>query len=332
MFKEKVFCFILLVLFSVFAYSQEFNSETDFKWERSGNGVIITDYIGTRTEIRIPSQIQEMPVIGIGEKAFSNRRLTSVIIPDSVTSIGEDAFYNNHLTTLIIGNSVERISRYAFRGNVDSTGAPTGSGNRLTSIIIPNSVTFIGDSAFSNNQLTSVTFGNRVATIGDHAFRNNQLTSITIPNSVTNIGYAAFAQNQIARTPSTGRATVHSTAFSNQRSQQDSLSKLTGNLAGGLGLLGSFSRGERVNIPQMFLRAIDLTTVGNELHYLVAINDRQWANQIMPFYIISTRRFNMMNFDFANTITESLLIEYVEFGEYLQNRVPRQTYVFKIVN
>ena len=52
----------------------------------------------------------------IGSRAFfSNRRITSVIIPDSVTTIGHSAFSKcNALTSVTIGNSVTKISYKAF--------------------------------------------------------------------------------------------------------------------------------------------------------------------------------------------------------------------------
>ena len=160
------------------------------------------------------------------------------------------------------------------------------------------------------------------------------------------IGERAFAENRLASQPNIGSASLGANAFANnlfrdttvtgnqpQRQTQTmgGLSKLTGNLLGGLGLLGSFAVGEQVHVPQMFLSAIDLMTVGNELHYLVMVNDRQ-AHRMLPFYIISTRRLNLMNLQFQNTVSESLVIEFVRYGEFLQNRVPRRTYVFRVVN
>ena len=108
---------------------QQFDSEADFRWERYGSGVVITGYAGRNTDVRIPPQIQGMPVVRIGDEAFAWNQLTSVTIPDSVTAIGEWAFAEN----------------------------------QLTSVTIPDSVTAIGVGAFSENQLTSITIGNNAA-------------------------------------------------------------------------------------------------------------------------------------------------------------------------
>jgi hypothetical protein len=88
-----------------------------------GSTVQITDYVGDSWEVSIPPRIQNLPVTHIGYRAFRNKNLVSLTIPNSVTEIRPLAFADN----------------------------------QLTSVSIPNSVTEIGNLAFWNNQLTSVT-------------------------------------------------------------------------------------------------------------------------------------------------------------------------------
>ena len=141
------------------------------RWSFNGNTIVGVRYL-PRTlphpfpqpnRIEIPSSINGVRVTGIGARAFHNRNIVAVTIPEGVTSIGDNAF----------------------------------SSNQLTSVTIPSSVTFIGNAAFRDNQLSSVTLGNSVTRIGDHAFRDNRLTSVTIPGSTAVIGYAAFFHNRL---------------------------------------------------------------------------------------------------------------------------------------
>ena len=175
--------FFCSVIFSAFA--QQYDSEADFTVRviNDDSAVRITRYNGNNTVVRIPPRINNLPVIEIG--GFSERGLTSVIIPDGVTTIRYYAFSDNKLTSVTIPNSVTSIGEEAF------------SGNQLTSLTIGNRVTTIGNNAFSKNRLASISIPNGITTIGSGAFTENQLASITIPNSVVSIGNFAFSENRL---------------------------------------------------------------------------------------------------------------------------------------
>ena len=76
--------------------------------------------------------------------AFSDKHLTSVVIPESVTTIESSAFNNNNLTSVVIPETVISIGSGAF------------SNNKLTSIVIPETVTTIGIWSFINNQANTI--------------------------------------------------------------------------------------------------------------------------------------------------------------------------------
>ncbi|MDR2739414.1 MAG: leucine-rich repeat domain-containing protein [Treponema sp.] len=109
--------------------------------------VILTDnttatiigYDSDNKTVVIPERIRNLPVTGIGSRAFEDEGLYSVVISGSVTSIGWAAFAGNKLTRVTIPNSVTAIASYAF---YDS-----GIGG----ITLPKSVTFVGEGAFDRH-------------------------------------------------------------------------------------------------------------------------------------------------------------------------------------
>ena len=88
------------------------------KWEITGRGARI---IGCDEKfegaMEIPSRLDGVPVVEIGEKAFSERHsLKSVVIPDSVEVVGEYAFSDcNGLVELHLGAGIKKIEKDAFR-------------------------------------------------------------------------------------------------------------------------------------------------------------------------------------------------------------------------
>ncbi len=134
----------------------------EFAYDRTLNGYVVTG-VGQESDIRVPAAYNdgshgEQAVVGIGDRAFYNKNITSILLPDTLLSIGTNAF----------------------------------SRTNLTSVTIPASVTTLGNYAFSDcSALAEVIFeeGSRLDTIGNRAFAYDPaLTELTIPASVTSIG------------------------------------------------------------------------------------------------------------------------------------------------
>ena len=187
--------------------------------EINQDGVVVSRGSVTEDVIIIPSTISptnNTPVTAIGDNAFINTRfgryghsegITRIRIPNSVITIGERAFLDNRLATVIIPNSVTSIGALAFSGN-----------HELTGVVIPDSVTSIGGSAFSSCSITDITIPDNLTVIERQVFLSNRLTSVTIPDSVTIIERMAFADNPLTSlTIGNNVTTIETSAFRNNR-------------------------------------------------------------------------------------------------------------------
>ena len=122
-------------------------------------------------------------------KVVANTNTGDVVIPPvvvnvqnwKVTGIGDNAFKDGHLTSVIIPEGVTHIGIRAFADNRD-----------MTSVVIPSTVTSIGHTAFWNCGLASLEIPEGITDIGDNTFGRHKLASVTIPASVTSIGFYAF--------------------------------------------------------------------------------------------------------------------------------------------
>ena len=151
---------------------------------------------GTEVKVTIPQTVTgtDYKVTAIGYKAFfvwyvSTRQkgpLTRVtfITPSNVTSIGENAFFNNQLTSIVIPESVTSLGQRAF-----------GDNNQLTEVTIPNSVTSIPQWAFAQCNLKEVTIPANVEHIETQAFFSNpnlDLVTMKRDNPPTTLDADAF--------------------------------------------------------------------------------------------------------------------------------------------
>ena len=168
--------------------------------------VAITGYTGNETDIVIPSKIDSMDVVEIGEKAFLKKdiasikfpdtlkrirveafagcdKLISVDLPDSLRYIGSSAFQNcSNLISLRIPDTRILLGENVFKGCcklADEQGFVIVQ-NRLfdyygneKDVIIPECVNVIRDGAFANNEnITSVKFPKGLKCIYHDAFLN----------------------------------------------------------------------------------------------------------------------------------------------------------------
>lgn len=141
--------------------AEEPDKNSDYKIRTSGNTAIITSYIGFDSDIVIPDTIDNCKIVGIGDSAFYERNITSVVIPEEVSEIGP----------------------YAFAGCT-----------KLKSVTLPDTIRSIGESAFAGCiKLSNIEIPYGVEYLSDHLFSAcTGLRSITLPDSITSIGNEVF--------------------------------------------------------------------------------------------------------------------------------------------
>ena len=162
----------------------DFSSMLEFELSEDGNSYIVSSGQNCTAEnVIIPSEYNGKPVTEIGNDAFANMPIKSVVFPDSIKVIGEWSFCgDNELESITIGQGVTIIGSTAFSECYS-----------LKNVVIPDSVQTIGDCAFSCSGIETVTIGSGIKTIADEAFGATHLKSIVIPSSVEIIDRNAFA-------------------------------------------------------------------------------------------------------------------------------------------
>lgn len=160
---------------------------SSFEYEVRDDGVKITKFVGSETEVIVPSVIEGKRVVYIASSVFKNNLgLTSITIKDGMREIGSEAFRGcSYLETVVLPDSLEVIGSNAFRDC-----------QSISAISIPTGVYSIGDSAFRGDEyLSEVSFagGTSEFEIGSNAFYEcKSITLLELPTNVVQIGSGAF--------------------------------------------------------------------------------------------------------------------------------------------
>lgn len=215
-FNTKIFLVTILFILAVFTLPQDIfaaeQSNGEYTYQvKNDDTISITGYTGSKTEITIPTTIDNKKITNIEEWAFEGKEtITKIIIPEGITKIGNYAFQNcSNLTTVILPDSLEVIGQNSFAECSSLQAIEFGEnikqiGNyafqfctSIKNITIPNQIESF-DYAFTNSGLTTVIIQDGIQTIGEGTFIGcKSLKNVTLPKSIINIRDNAFQECSI---------------------------------------------------------------------------------------------------------------------------------------
>ena len=151
----------------------------------NSSSISIKEYLGTNSNITIPSELDGKKVIAIDENVFAgDKNIQNVTIAQSVTKIGKKAFSNCiKLKSVTIPDSVTDIDVQAFDGC-----------SKLTDIVIPKKLKTIPQKMFYKcTALSTIEIPENITKIDNKAFAEcTSLSSVTIPSNVIELGEGVF--------------------------------------------------------------------------------------------------------------------------------------------
>jgi len=230
-----IFTIILLILilslkiFNIYSYNNTISSFASYsgfeidgnkiiKYSNSGGNVVIPSVVNgvTITEIgdyafydlNIDSIIIPKTIISIGDYAFANNNISILNLPDSVVSIGEGAFIHNSIKEIKMSsnidfgnacfndNELDMDNAFFYKNNSNYEELISYGGKIKGNINIPNdNLKIIGEKAFYETYIVSISIPNSVIEIKKDAFKSNYLVELYLSNNINNIDISAFEDN-----------------------------------------------------------------------------------------------------------------------------------------
>ena len=127
-----------------------------------GTYATATSYTGKDTEVLVADTYNGVPVKYINKNCFKNKKVDTLVIPDSVVEIMKDNFSGCSFKRVVIGNGISVIAESAFENCL-----------KLRKVVLPKSVKVIKDSAFSGcARLSEINIPDYVLRISHTAFNN----------------------------------------------------------------------------------------------------------------------------------------------------------------
>lgn len=118
-------------------------SASDFEYTVENGGVTITKYLGTETELVLPSQIEGKDVKKLGFsflRSKEEKAVTSLVMSDTITELNADLFQGNYaLKSITFSKGLKTIAKRVCQ-----------DASALETIILPDGLEVIEHAAFNN--------------------------------------------------------------------------------------------------------------------------------------------------------------------------------------
>lgn len=212
---------IALFMILVPANAEDVHESGDFLYEIKSNGsATIAGYTGEQADIILPATIDGYTITAIGDEAFACEEKAgeaiTITIPETVTSIGEKAFWNRNVRMINLPDKLETIGYGAFVGCNACKFRMSANHPRFSviddalydkakreliwtadlsgrTLSVPEGILSIGDYACYDSHIEgNLALPQTLERIGDYAFQNSVISELSIPASVSSIGTGAF--------------------------------------------------------------------------------------------------------------------------------------------
>jgi len=192
---------------SITASAADTLTEGDYEYQINDNGTVtLVKYIGSDTEVKVPSKINNIAVEVIGAGTFkSTSAIKKVTLPSTIKTIANDSFRESAVETVNLPSGLTQIGDAAFYkcyylkdvtfpSGLESIGQSAFEQCFVfTKIVLPETLSEMKNSAFKNCQgITSVTLSNTLKRIPNECFSYCNITEINIPDAVETIDNYAF--------------------------------------------------------------------------------------------------------------------------------------------
>ncbi len=162
----------------------------DYEYVIENGKCTITKFLDRKTVFdstnhTIPAFIEGYPVTAIGEKAFGENLIRTLVLPPYLERLADSAFEGNrYFQKIVFQSGVKSIGKNAFKDCTD-----------LAEIDLLTNLTYLGEGAFQNcSDLEAIYIPEGVTRIESNTFNGcTSLSYVSIPESVTEIGEYSFA-------------------------------------------------------------------------------------------------------------------------------------------